>query len=100
MCAIAIEKTILIGPIDTVHDSVSVPYPPLIFYVFIKNSIQLILQNKDAILKKIESVRLEEVVCGEATFLTSVHILKLMRYKCNLIYFNLCSFLLQWSEDI
>jgi len=79
----------LIGSVDTVHDSVSVLYPPLIFYIFIKNSIQLILQHKDAILKKIESVRLEEVVCGEATFLRSVHILKLIKYKCNLICFNL-----------
>ena len=45
MCAILIEKAVLIGSVDTVHDSVSVFYPPLIFNIFIKPSIQPILQK-------------------------------------------------------
>ena len=45
MSAVVIEKAILIGSVDTIHDSVSVFYPPLIFYIFVKTSIQLILQK-------------------------------------------------------
>jgi len=45
------------------------------FYILIKPSKHLILQNKDLILKNIESVRYEDLF-AKATFLTRVHILK------------------------
>ena len=40
--AVVVEIAILIGSVDTVHDSVSVFYPPLIFNILIKPPIQVI----------------------------------------------------------
>jgi len=45
MCTIVLEKEIQIGSVDTVHDSVSVFYPLMIIYIYIKPSTQLILKK-------------------------------------------------------